>query len=169
MNINKKKDNFVQNLKEFLIIYREIIQSKSYSARERKNCGNQARDTAEAFCKSVIGEYIAETGKGESNLYGMILKLKNRKYNFNTYTKRNIIDRLHRIRIVGNNASHNTQYRSTLYDIKELNNNLLYLSTILLGEEETQEIQQGVFEPQKNNPIPYLIPLLIFSSGIFYF
>jgi len=150
MNINKKKENFVQNLKEFLIIYKQIISSTEYSARERKNCGNQARDTAEAFSKLVIGEYIGETGKGKANLYGMILQLKKGKYNFNTYTKRNVIDRLHRVRIVGNNASHNTQYKSSIYDIEELKNNLLFLSTILLGKEETEEIEKEIFEVKKN-------------------
>jgi len=149
---NQKRDNFIKYLNYFLEEYTDANNHESKFEKHSRNAANLARVAGESFCRFIILDSDKTNGEKEQRITDTLNKLidtitrSNAPY-IEDERNRNILqDRLKRILNIGNNDSHDTNYPTTKRDLDEVKSNILYLADYILGEQITQQVEEGLFK-----------------------
>ncbi len=131
----KKEQNFKEGLKGFLEEYQSLLDNLNDFKRHSKNCGNQARTIAEAFCRYVILSSSEADGRKQNDILGTLSSLidavTRKKDSFiEDESEREILKRrLKQILDYGNKLSHDNDFNATIHDIEEIKTYLYYFAS----------------------------------------
>jgi hypothetical protein len=132
---SQKEKNFKEGLEGFLEEHQSLLDNPNNFKRHSKNCGNQGRSIAEAFCRYIILSSSEADGRKRQdisgNLSNLIDAVARKTIPFiQDESEREILKRrLKQILDYGNKLSHDNDFTATTHDIEELRTYLYYLAS----------------------------------------